>query len=580
MDTQLNITKTERVDDVPLLLAQMEKMQVANLLDKHFPTHGNWQGLSLGQVVVIWLTYILSEGDHRLNQVQNWVDGLLLTLRICLGIKDLRSLDCSDDRLATVLDVLGQDVAWEHYEAEQNSHLLRTYDLNVLRVRVDTTTAKSYMPVSQDGLFQFGHSKEHRPDLPQLKISQSALDPLGLPLTTTIVSGECADDPLYIPEIRKVQNSLNRSGVLHIGDCKMAALATRCYVAASQDYYLCPLPCVQMPEAALERLLEPVWNKQQMLSPIYRPCEQAGDKPELLAWGFSYGVTRTAEYEGQPCTWQEQCLMVCSLKHAKSQTKALDARLEKATQALMRLNHKGRGKKRLDENQLRDEVERILTQYRVNDLLNVAYQRQSQTVHKRAYRQRPAEIVTLTDITVEVSRNETTYNEAVRQLGWRVYVCNDSNLSLNEAVLAYREEYLIERGFNRYRGKVLGLTPLYLNSTTRIKGLIRLLSIGLRVLCLVEFTVRKALQENNEKLDGIYAGNPKRTTATPTTEMMLKTFRGLSLNVVNSAGVTRYCLTPLNAVQIRILALLGFPSDIYQSLVLQSGQVAVKMSEP
>ena len=30
---------------------------------------------------------------------------------------------------------------------------------------------------------------------------------------------------------------------------------------------------------------------------------------------------------------------------------------------------------------------------------------------------------------------------------------------------------------------------------TRIKGLIRLLGIALRVLCLVEFTARKALQE-------------------------------------------------------------------------------------
>lgn len=56
-------------------------------------------------------------------------------------------------------------------------------------------------------------------------------------------------------------------------------------------------------------------------------------------------------------------------------------------------------------------------------------------------------------------------------------MCNDPALGVSEAVLAYREEYLIERGFNRYRGKLLGLTPLYLSSTTRIKGLIRLLRV-------------------------------------------------------------------------------------------------------
>ena len=76
MNTAPTITRIERSDDVPLLLAQMEKMEVAALLDKHFPTHGNWQGLSLGQIVVVWLAYILSEGDHRLNSVQGWAGPL------------------------------------------------------------------------------------------------------------------------------------------------------------------------------------------------------------------------------------------------------------------------------------------------------------------------------------------------------------------------------------------------------------------------------------------------------------------------------------------------------------------------
>ena len=45
METPIHITRTERVDDIPLLLAQMDKMNIAALLNKHFPMHGNWQGL-------------------------------------------------------------------------------------------------------------------------------------------------------------------------------------------------------------------------------------------------------------------------------------------------------------------------------------------------------------------------------------------------------------------------------------------------------------------------------------------------------------------------------------------------------
>jgi hypothetical protein len=61
---------SERVDDTPLLLAHSERMGIPMLLDGHFPTHGNWQGLSLGWVAAGWLSHILSQGDHRMNHVQ------------------------------------------------------------------------------------------------------------------------------------------------------------------------------------------------------------------------------------------------------------------------------------------------------------------------------------------------------------------------------------------------------------------------------------------------------------------------------------------------------------------------------
>ena len=51
---------TERVDDIPLLIEQMQRMGLPTLLDNHFPTHGNWTGLSLGWVSTIWLSSMLS----------------------------------------------------------------------------------------------------------------------------------------------------------------------------------------------------------------------------------------------------------------------------------------------------------------------------------------------------------------------------------------------------------------------------------------------------------------------------------------------------------------------------------------
>ncbi len=105
--------ETERVDDIPLLIAQMQRMNLAELLDKHFPTNGNREGLSLGGVSVIWLTHILSQADHRMNRVQEWTSRRMETLH---GCGSLSPHDLTDDRLADVLRYLSHDAHWQAFE--------------------------------------------------------------------------------------------------------------------------------------------------------------------------------------------------------------------------------------------------------------------------------------------------------------------------------------------------------------------------------------------------------------------------------------------------------------------------------
>ena len=77
---------------------------------------------------------------------------------------------------------------------------------------------------------------------------------------------------------------------------------------------------------------------------------------------------------------------------------------------------------------------------------------------------------------------------------------------------------------------------MYLADDDRATGLIRWLTIGLHVLTLLENVVRQRLRELNNRLAGLYAGNPKRTTAYPTAENLLCAFKGLVLSFVTVAG--------------------------------------------
>lgn len=299
MAENLTVT-TERVDDIPVLLAQAERMGLPELLDRHFVPNGNWLGTSLGTTVTVWMAHILSEGDHRMNQVANWVAHRLETLSIATG-QPVRPLEWSDDRLEIVLDAFSNDRDWQRLEVDLSQRIMRVYSLRPRQVRLDSTTVSGYWTVTEDGLFQFGHSKDHRPDLPQLKVMVSTLDPMGMPVAIQVLSGERADDPLYLPAIRQVSQSLGEHGLLYVGDCKMGALETRAVVQAGGDFYLCPLAKTQMPDEELEKLLKPVWAGEQSLTVVYRNNEDG--QPERIAEGYEVTVPLTCSVGGKRATW-------------------------------------------------------------------------------------------------------------------------------------------------------------------------------------------------------------------------------------------------------------------------------------
>jgi len=569
MAEELTVT-TECVDDIPLLITWMERMGVITLTNEHFPAHGNWQGLDLGRVLVGWLAHILSEADHRLNQVEEWAAGRIETLSGCLG-GAVRAVDFSDDRLASVLDALREDEEWAAFAASLNRRTLRVSDLRPARIRLDSTTASGSWQVREDGRFQLGHSTDHRPELPPLKGMVAALDPLGMPVATQVVAGNQADDPLSIPAIAQVRAGLARRGLLDVGDVKLMALATRAHLQVGQDNSLGPLSALQGPPAELARAVQAVWNGEQALLSVERPKSEG--QIENIAEGYEVQAPQTAVVTGQEVRWNERRRFIRSVLPAEAAATALRKRLEHAEEALQALNERKQGKRRLpDEAALREAMAAVRKRHQVEGLLTVHITEQVQTRQRRKYGNRAAATRLERTFLVSVQRNEAAIAQAVRLLGWRVDATNapQDRLSLAQAVLAYRAEYLVERNFGRLKGKPLALTPMYLQDDQRATGLTRLRSIGLRVLTLIEHVARNKLPQTGEKLSGLYAGNPKRATERPTTEALLRAFEGIFLSFVQIDGRSYRHITPLSELQRKILDLLDIPVSIYSSLAVNS----------
>jgi len=177
----LTIT-TEQVNSLPLLLGIITDMGIRDLIDRQIKPHGNWEGASVGTVVSIWLSYILQQRDHRLVLLRDWAADRQRTINRLLDIS-LRETDCSDDRLACILSLLGDPSIQATLDAALLQHWLRVYRLPTETLRLDSTSVSVYHDdLPDDSLLQSGWSKEHRPDLRQFKVMLATLDPLGLPL--------------------------------------------------------------------------------------------------------------------------------------------------------------------------------------------------------------------------------------------------------------------------------------------------------------------------------------------------------------------------------------------------------------
>ena len=566
--------EVERLDDIPVIFGFLQKMGIQAIIDQTIKPHGNWQGLSPGWLITIWLIHILTRHSHCMDRVQEWVSKRLRVLQKLTG-QVVTELDFTDDRLALCLHMLSQIKDWQAIEAELGIHIVRVYRLgDEPTVRLDATTGTVYHNPAEHALFKLGKAKDGD-YATQFKLMLASLDPLGLTLAVDVVPGDRADDRLYLPCYRRIKQVLPESGVLMVGDSKMSAIQTRTVIVDGDDFYLVPLAHLKDEPGLLEELLAPWIDREEEMEFIFLPEDREEDRsspdPELaIARGFEVSRIQQIEMDGKVVEWTERLLVVRSFQYTQRSLKLLHRRLEKAEQALKALTPpRGRGKRQIeDEASLLAAIQRIEEKYRVEGFFSYDYQQEVSERQVRAYGDQPARTERKVRFQLTVTRNEPAIAEAEFRAGWRIYATNapSEQFPLDRAVLAYRDQYIEENIFRRLKGKILSITPVYVQRDDHAKGLFHLLTLAARLLALGDHSAKQALAKDNAELAGIYPGNPKRSTPTPTTERMLAVFDNINLLIVPVAGHIHYQITPLAEVQMRILKLWGFPTTLYTSL--------------
>jgi transposase len=571
---------TERVDDVALLIGQMVKMGLVEVLDRHLPRPWKQRRVRWGWTAVIWRAYILPEGDHRQVSVEAYITGMHHTLSHRTGQR-IAPLDFSDDRLSHRLTPLSKPPYWQAIDQDFKACSLEVHALSQDVIRCEATTVSGDHDVTDGGLLPCGHSNDD-PTRPQINVRIGSLDPVGMPLATEVLSGERADDGLYMPLIARIASGRHRPGLLVVGDCTMSALATRAYLAQRAHLYLSPLPLTGATAEAMADWITEGIRKDRASELVRMSRGQHREQTVLAAAGYEFKRSGCLEDgEGGKTAWSERVLVRRSPMHAAQQTAGLEQRLATAAKKRAALTPaRGRGKRQMtDEGMFVEAMANVLKEQRVAGVLRMDWARQ---IERRTHdggrgrgsatrAQRVSEH--LRDHLTHSTRQDGPIAALLAGFGWKACVTNATpeRLSLAEAVLCSRNDYRVERIFHRLKSRV-HITPLLVTQDDHIEGLTYLRTLGVRVLTVTEFVLRRALAPEQTTLPGLHPENTRTRTGTPTAERLLHAFAGVSLTIRQSATGEEILrrMTPFSGGQETILHRLGLGTQLYRQLAIQN----------
>lgn len=562
----LKVTNSERADDIPLIIHWLKQMEIVSIIDQELAEpHGNRKGLSYGQLAVLFLTYVVSQSDHRLCAVEPWVEKHRQTLEMATGW-NIGLKEATDDRLADLLSIIGssEEERRDRIALRLGQCTIRAYDLPTDKARSDTTSFSVYHQPRKEtevpNLLNFGYSKDHRPDLVQYRQMLATLDPMGMPLLGATLSGNGTDESHYLPTWQKLVEVIGHKDFLFLADSKGSTWNNRAKINQEGGIYCFPL-AMHRPRPKL--LSEWVTNPPTAVQEICLDSASESKSPIGKGFEVSLGSLWYEKEDQKWYRWSERWLVVCSYALQQRHLKSLSARLSKAELALEKLAKKPPQ----DEVALQTKVETILKRYRVTGLILTSIEKKIryQKVYQGAGRggeNRPFRRVRQTTFSLTYQRCEPAIANQQLIAGWRLYVTNahTERLTLEQAINSYREQWQPERGFHRFKQGHLPALPIYFQDEERIRGLMFLLTIALTLLTLMEFIVRRQLATAQQSLSGLYPGLPKRGTSRPTAEKLLAAFSGLTLYLYPDGSRE---ITSLNSLQREILHLMKISESIY-----------------
>jgi transposase len=224
---------TYQIGGLRLVLAYLERIGLAEAVDRRCPRQGE---LSEGTVITVLVINRLL-APCALRNVTAWVKRT--GLHLLVGICDPSLLNY--DRLADAL--LAVYPHWQEIAAEVTLQAVEHFQLAVETIHYDLTSILFHGAYEGSSWVEFGYSRDHRPDKPQVNIglSTTADGEVVLPGGSGVHPGSTNDATTTVAAHHQLHSLFQRTDLLVTGDRIMQSAGNMLAIARAGGRFLGPV---------------------------------------------------------------------------------------------------------------------------------------------------------------------------------------------------------------------------------------------------------------------------------------------------------------------------------------------------
>jgi transposase len=542
----------------PVALSLARLAGIRETIDQFTGWSPNSRSTSPGILAETLVTAILC-GCRPLYKVERFWDNKALEI---FYKNDKISMDqLNDDAYARMLDKLSNVDCPRMFETIC-LNMLQHHSLDITLTHSDTTS------VSVEGLYDteaaggtdqgkekpfeitYGHSKDHRPDLKQLKLGLSVQQE-GLPLSGELLSGNKSDQVWNPQAVQGLSELLQNQGyekVIFLADCALISTETLQRLAQQKIQFISRLPETF---GIAEELKEEVWKNPQNWEDFGALVEKVTDKTAIYK-----GWKTTREIGGESFVF----VVVHSSKLEQRKERSLAKAVERTQQSL---RHQGAELQKQsyacapDAEQAGEQLMKLAKSKGFESEMILKKVEVATYGHKgRPKREEKAEIRTSWNVEVKIGdMNTEILEEKKRRESTFVLVSRTSEeMEAKEIMKSYKNQDKVERGF-KFLKQPQYLGPVYTKKPKRVEALGYIFLLVLLLAKYLEYRVRVSLAQSGEvlKVGGQKVPRPSAKTIMEILDMVLVLY------------VSGHLVLPENVYQdaLRMIRWAGFEESVY-----------------